>query len=142
VPNPIRWQVVANADRKSLDQQIRDASLMISMHKMRRFCIQIDWLVDRIVRSYFGGNPAEVIALAGSLGSISDELMFRMKGTVYMQATELVVSLKALSERLAREDRQAKPAEVEILPSLARAVQLIFDDDAEATASLVAATAG
>jgi DNA-binding response OmpR family regulator len=131
VPNPVRWQVVANADRTPLHLQIRDSSMILNMHKMKRYCIQITWLVERIVRAYFADAQAEMLADAVSLGVVAEDLAQRMRGTVYSQASELVLSLCALCDRLAREDRLARRVEVEILPTLARAVARVFDEDGE-----------
>ncbi|HLN25568.1 MAG TPA: hypothetical protein VK558_16460 [Patescibacteria group bacterium] len=131
VPNPVRWQVVANADRNSLERSIHQTNLRINIHKMRRYSLQVSYLIERIVEAYNApDSQAEMLADASSLGGVAEDLARRMETTIFAPGVELVLSLRALCDRLRREDRVARRAEVEILPTLARAIQRLFDDEA------------
>jgi DNA-binding response OmpR family regulator len=134
VPNPVRWQVVANADRNSLERSIHQTNLRINIHKMRRYSLQVTYLVERIVEAYNApDSQAEMLADANSLGLVAEDLGRRMSATIFAPGAELVLSLGALCDRLRREDRIARRREIEILPTLARAIQRLFDDEAGAS---------
>jgi DNA-binding response OmpR family regulator len=134
VPNPIRWQVVANAGASSLRAQIQEAGQRINVHKMKSYCGHISQLAGRIVTAYHANERDEMIEDVLSLGSVADDLMLRMDGTSFATRCELVQSLQALSGRLARLDRTPRVDEVEILPTLSRAIQRVFEEDGTAVA--------
>ena len=133
VPNPVRWQVVANSDRTSYKEQVRNARERINAHKIKSYGGQLVFLADRIQKSYADTSTREAIAPdVGNLQGVTEDLAVRMCGTQYNEADELVKSLQALLGRLSREDRAIKPAEVEILPTLTRAIGTVFEQEPEA----------
>lgn len=133
VPNPVRWQVVANADQASLKEQVRVASERINVQKIKCYGQQIAYLTDRITSSYAAaGSQASILPDAVKLGDIAADLARRMTSTNFAHAAELVLSLCALGERLCQRNRNPKPAEIHILPSLARSIGRVLDEDPEA----------
>lgn len=140
VPNPIRWQVVSNSDRASLKSMVRDASLRINMHKMRRYCLQISYLSERIIAGFFDGTDLALLqADAAALSTVAEDLGRRMQDTIYMHGIDLILSLNALALKLTIKDRPPRQVEVEILPTLARAIQRMFDDADQSPIQLLAA---
>jgi DNA-binding response OmpR family regulator len=130
VPNPVRWQVVPNSDKTPLSDQIRHASARINVHKMKCYAVQVAYLVEHIVDAYVRPEGhIEMLTHAANLANVSEDLAFRMSHSGFAHAGELALSLCSLCGRLARADRQARDVEVEILPTLARAIQRIFDED-------------
>lgn len=130
VPNPMRSQVIPNADKTPLPDQIRHANARINVHKMKCYAAQVTYLVERIVGAYsVPDSHAEMLGYAADLGTVAEDLSVRMRQSGFAHAGELAMSLCALCGRLARADRQARDAEVGILPTLARAIQRIFDED-------------
>ena len=130
VPNPVRWQVVSNADSTPLKDLIRNANSRLNVQKMKCYAAQITYLVDHIVAAYIEPNgQSEMLLHAASLAAVAEDLARRMRDTGFAHAGELATSLAALCERLARADRHARQAEIDILPTLARAIQKIFDED-------------
>jgi DNA-binding response OmpR family regulator len=130
VPNPIRSQVVPNADKTPLADQIRKANERINVHKMKCYAAQVTYLVDHIVAAYaHPDGQADLLTHAAGLGVVAEDLSVRMNRSGFAHAGELAMSLCALCERLAQADRQARSSEVEILPTLSRAIQRIFDED-------------
>jgi hypothetical protein len=133
VPNPVRWQVVANSESTSYKQLVRDARDRINVHKIKSYGGQLVFLADRIIKAYAAEPGRKAIAPdVGNLDSVAHDLVARMSGTKYTEADELVKSLQALCARLNRQDRDIKPAEVEILPVLTRVIGSVFDQDPEA----------
>lgn len=132
VPNPLRSQVIPNADRTPLADQIRHANERINVHKMKCYAAQVAYLVERIVGLHgTSDGHAEMMVHAASLGTVAEDLSVRMHQTGFAHAGELAMSLCALCGRLSQPDRQARDAEVGILPTLARAIQRIFAEDPE-----------
>ncbi len=130
VPNPVRWQVVPNSDRVPLPEQILNANARINVHKMKCYAVQVAYLVEEIVLAHgrVGGHAA-LLEQSAELALVAADLSLRKSRSGFAHAGELAQSLHALCLRLARSDRQARDIEVEILPTLARAIQRIFDED-------------
>lgn len=133
VPNPVRWQVVANASGPTLKEQVRDATDRLNVHKMKSYGGQICFLAERIAAT-FGETASQGVIMPdiGALAEVGDDLARRMANTNFAEATELVVSLSALCERIGREGRAPKAHEVGILPSLSRTIRRVLDEDPEA----------
>ncbi len=133
VPNPIRWQVVANSDSVSYKEKVRDASDRINIHKIKSYGRQIDFLANRIVSTFSTGTGRDgILADVEALDHVRTDLAKRLQGTNFAEVGELVDSLGAICERLSRRDRDPKAVEVEIVPTITHAIGRVFDDDPEA----------
>jgi DNA-binding response OmpR family regulator len=128
VPNPIRAQVIINS-KDLLADQIREAKERINFQKMRSYGGYIAYMVEHLLAAYEAGDQAKLRQVAARLVLVSDDLAARVKGTPFAVASEVVLSLHALAERFARPDRTPKRDEVDILPTLSRAIQRAFEYD-------------
>jgi DNA-binding response OmpR family regulator len=133
VPNPVRWQVVANTGGASLTEQIREASHRINLHKVKSYGAQICFLAERIAGLFAEtGSQADILPDVENLAAMGDDLLRRMAATTFAEARELNRALQALCERIRRNGRAPRAEEVGILPVLARTIRRVLDEDPEA----------
>lgn len=122
VPNPMQWLTVGSGNREALNKAVNEAKEAINLKKIKSFGHQLRFLADRIVATFAENEPRAIIPYVVTLLAAADELAARATDSVFPQAIELTQSLRTLCQRLAREDRTARAAEVGVLPALADAV--------------------
>ncbi len=130
VPNPIRYQVVANADGVPLEEQIRDATERLNVQKMKCYGGQINYLAGRIMAAFTETDcQANILPDVRALNEMGCDMVRRIAGTNFVHSIELVTALCALCDRLSEPNRKPKTAEIGILPTLAKAIERMLDED-------------
>ncbi len=133
VPNPIRYQVVANADGSSLGEQIREAGQRLNLQKIKCYGEQVSFLIGRIVVAFGeSGSQSGILADVQALSKVGCDMVRRIVGTNFVHGVELLTALCRLCDRMSESDRNPKPAEIGILPILAKGIERLLAEDPEA----------
>ena len=132
VPNPLHWFTIPNNDRDGLNRAVEQASEVVNRNKIKSCGNQLRFLADRAVAGFAAGGHAAIIPDMQVMLAAANELCDRAANTEFAQAIELSAGLRTLCQRLVREDRPARAAEVGVLPQLADAViKVIHDSEPE-----------
>ena len=122
VPNPVQWLSAGNDDRALFRRKIEQALELVNLRKIKSCGGQLRFLADRAVENFAQAGQAGILPTIGSLLEAADEMVRRAADTDFAPAIELTTGLRALCNRLLREDRVPRTEEVAVLPSLADAV--------------------
>jgi CheY-like chemotaxis protein len=122
VPNPMHWLTVKSGSREELERSVEHAAAAVNLNKIKSCSNYLRVLADRVVTNFAKGGHAAIIPDILVMLAASEELVTRAANTQFAPAIELTEALRTLCQRLAREDRAARVAEVGVLPSLADAV--------------------
>lgn len=132
VPNPLElmaFNITSREEMKILTERAREE---INLHKIKTCGNQLRFLADRVVANYAAQGHGAILSDVQVMMAASNELMTRAVNTHFAPAIELTESLGRLCQRLVREDRQPRPDEIAILPSLADAVIIsIYNNEPE-----------
>lgn len=132
VPNPMHWMTVVNGKREHLNQAVVMSREDLNRSRIKTCGGQLRFLADRVVANFAANGHAAIIADIQIMLDAAEELTFRAADTDFAPAIELANGLKTLCERLAREERTARAAEVGVLPQLADAVLMaIYNSEPE-----------
>jgi CheY-like chemotaxis protein len=122
VPNPVQWLSAGHDDRVLFRRKIEQALELVNLRKIKSCGSQLRFLADRAVETFAKDGHAGIRPTIRALLAAADEMVRRAADTDFAPAIELTTSLRALCNRLLREDRTPRPEEVAVLPALADAV--------------------
>jgi CheY-like chemotaxis protein len=122
VPNPMHWLTVVGGKREHLDQAIAHSREDLNCSRIKSCGSQLRFLADRVVANFAANGHAAIIGDIQVMLAAAEELAHRAVDTDFAPAIELAEGLKTLCQRLVREERAARAAEVGVLPQLADAV--------------------
>ena len=130
VPNPMHWLTVVKGSREHLNEAVAHTKEDLNYSRIRSCGGQLRFLADRVVANFAANGHGAVIPDIMMMLRAAEELALRAADTQFSTAIELANGLHVLCERLTREDRPARAAEIGVLPSLADAVvKAIYNSD-------------
>lgn len=135
VPNPLRFRVEGGTDIARLDRSIAEAGTTLNRMKIERYAVQIDWLVTHIhatIRDGVAVDPVALLPYTGTLSTVSEDMLRRMRGTAAAPYAEPVAQLLETARTLEVDPAKVPFAELERLTTLSRAISRSLGSSAAA----------
>lgn len=136
VPNPLRSKVMGEADGMELQNAIEDAIDQVNIHKLERYAVQIEFIVDKIIPTLKRGEINEPVKkFLDRLLFVAEDTSRRMVDTKFEHVSELCQSLIQVTNSIIAGGDTPDEKDVLLLEQLGQAIKTGFataEESAEA----------
>ena len=127
VPNPLRAKALGNGDLSSLQRMIDGATKRLNEEKMRRYAVQIGFLVNRVTSFFNGSGTREECQMdIERLLFVGEDLSRRLRGTNFGHIAELAASLTNRAQQLAVNEQTPDQRDIDLLSKLSESIRQGF----------------
>ena len=136
VPNSLNAKATGIMDVAEMQRAVDDMIRQFNQHKLERDASHIDYLVNKILPAY-QSNQIDT-ALRRNLRELTlttQDSLHRVAGTKYEYISKLCKAMISLVSRLAKQPQQPAGKDLKLLPELAAAIRVAFEDGQSAAAA-------
>lgn len=135
VPNSLNAKATGKFDVVKMQSAVDDMIRHCNQQKLERDAFHIDYLVNQILPAY-QQNQID-ISLRDNLQELSltaQDSLRRVAGTKYEYISELCKAMISVISRLGKQPKQPSTKDLKLLPELAAAIRVAFEDGQSAAA--------
>ncbi len=130
VPNPLRSKALGYEDTAVLQRMIDVAAKRLNEEKMRRYAVQVNFLVQRVTQFFNGeGTRDQCQSDMERLLFVGEDLTRRLNGANFGHVGELAQSLVARAEQLAGNEQIPDQRDIDLLQKLSDSITKAFSSE-------------
>ncbi len=136
VPNSLNAKATGMTDVAQMQRAVDDMIKQFNQHKLERDAHHIDYLVNQILPAYQRHQIDTALRRnLHELALTAQDTLHRVAGTKYEYISKLCKAMISVVSRLGKQPQQPAEKDLKLLPELATAIRVAFEDGESAAAA-------